>query len=198
MGIKSILSIPAMYRLFKYIITGTNHSKFVNQYVRPEKGDTILDIGCGPADILMYLPEVHYIGFDISQSYINAAIRKYKDRGTFFCGKVTADAVSDVNADIVLASGVLHHLNDQECEDLFTLAYNSLKKGGRLITLDGCYVEGQSRLARYIISKDRGQYVRQPQQYRELAVRIFSDVNTDISNDLIRIPYTHIIMECRK
>jgi cyclopropane fatty-acyl-phospholipid synthase-like methyltransferase len=197
MGIKSILNFPAIYRLFFYI-TGTNHAKFVNLFVRPQKDDTILDIGCGPADILKYLPDVRYIGFDISQSYINAAVRRYKDRGTFFCKTVTADAVSGVNADIVLASGVLHHLNDQECVDLFTLAYNSLKKGGRLITLDGCYIEGQPMLARYIVSKDRGQYIRKPQQYLELSEQIFSDVKSHVRMDLIRIPYTHIVMECHK
>jgi SAM-dependent methyltransferase len=87
MGIKSILNFPAIYRLFFYI-TGTNHAKFVNLFVRPQKDDTILDIGCGPADILKYLPDVRYIGFDISQSYINAAVRRYKDRGTFFCKTV--------------------------------------------------------------------------------------------------------------
>ena len=197
MGLKSILNFPAIYRLFFYI-TGTNHAKFVNLFVRPQKDDTILDIGCGPADILKYLPDVRYIGFDLSQSYIDAAVRRYKARGTFFCKMVTADAISGVKADIVLASGVLHHLSDQECIDLFTLAYNSLKTGGRLITLDGCYIEGQPRLARYILSKDRGLYVREPRQYLDLAERVFTDVISDVRMDLIRIPYTHIVMQCRK
>lgn len=197
MGVKLILNNPTIYSLF-CLITGFKYSKLVDFYIRPEKKDTIIDIGCGPADILRYLPEVNYIGFDISQSYIDAAVRRYKDRGAFYCKMLTADAISGVDADIVVAMGVLHHLDDQGCVDLFTLAYNSLKKDGRLITMDGCYVEGQSWLARYIISKDRGQFVRQQQQYLKLAERVFSDVTFNICNDLIRIPYTHIIMECRK
>lgn len=197
MGIKVILNNPAIYRLFSYIL-GSDHSKFVERYVRPKKNDIILDIGCGPADILKCLPEVKYIGFDINQAYIDAAKRRYNNRGTFYCKMVTADAISGVDADIVLAVGVLHHLNDQECLDLFSLAYSSLKKGGRLITLDGCFINGQSMLSRYIVSKDRGKFVRQQQQYRELAGLIFTDVAVNVVNDLIRIPYTHIIMECRK
>lgn len=181
-----------------YFMTGFKPSKFVERYIRPVNGNTILDIGCGPADILRYLPEANYIGFDISESYIDAAKRRYKDLGTFYCKMLTTDAISGVDADIVLAIGVLHHLNDDECEDLFTLAYSSLKEGGRLITLDPCYVKGQPKLTRYIISNDRGQFVRQQKQYLELAERVFSDVTVNICNDLLRIPYTHIIMECRK
>jgi cyclopropane fatty-acyl-phospholipid synthase-like methyltransferase len=197
MSIKTILNNSAIYSLFCFM-TGFNYSKFVDLYIRPVKNDTILDIGCGPADILRYLPEVNYIGFDISQSYIDAAVRRFKDRGAFYCKMLTTDAISGVDADIVVAMGVLHHLDDQGCVDLFTLAHNSLKKNGRLITMDGCYVEGQPWLARYIISKDRGQFVRQQQQYLELAKRVFSDVTANVCNDLIRIPYTHIIMQCRK
>lgn len=197
MCLKAILNSPSIYRMF-YLMTGFNPSKFVEQYIRPVKNNTILDIGCGPADILNYLPDVNYIGFDISKPYINAAERRYKGRGTFLCKMLTSDAVSGINADIVLAIGVLHHLDDQGCVDLFTLANNSLKKGGRLITLDPCFVETQSRLARYIISNDRGQFVRGQQQYQELAEQLFFNVTGHIKHDLLRIPFTHFVMECRK
>jgi hypothetical protein len=42
-------------------------------------------IGCGPADILDFLPAIDYIGFDANPKYIQEARKRYKDRGTFLC-----------------------------------------------------------------------------------------------------------------
>jgi hypothetical protein len=94
--------------------------------------------------------------------------------------------------------GILHHLDDGEALQLFHLAQTALKPGGRLITLDGVFVQKQSPCARYIISKDRGQNVRTQQGYLQLASQVFSTITTSIRHDLLRIPYTHIILECMK
>ncbi|RKZ63742.1 MAG: class I SAM-dependent methyltransferase, partial [Candidatus Parabeggiatoa sp. nov. 3] len=48
------------------------------------------------------------------------------------------------------------------------------------------------------ISKDRGQNVRTQEGYLELASQVFSNITTDIRHDLLRIPYTHFILECVK
>lgn len=74
-------------------------------------GDRLLDIGCGPADILAYLPEtVDYTGFDISERYIAAAQRRYGERGKFSVRPVSRIAEENGTYDIVIAIGVLHHL----------------------------------------------------------------------------------------
>jgi hypothetical protein len=84
-------------------------------------------------------------------------------------------------------------LNEEEAIALFEVAKSVLKPGGRLITFDGCYREGQSRIARFILSQDRGRFVRTKEEYERLAKRVFSQVQLDIYDDLARIPYTHII-----
>lgn len=72
--IRSILSMPAIYSLFRNLVGGDSFNKsVVKEYIRPRQGDRILDIGCGPGIIVPYLPEVEYIGFDASQEYIKAA-----------------------------------------------------------------------------------------------------------------------------
>ncbi|OQW90969.1 MAG: hypothetical protein BWK78_05800, partial [Thiotrichaceae bacterium IS1] len=83
-----------------------------------------------------------------------------------------------------------------EALQLFRLAQSALKPEGRLITLDGVYTNDQSRLARWIISKDRGQFVRTEEGYSLLARQVFSNNQIVIRHDLLWIPYTHIIMEC--
>ncbi len=196
--LRSILSIPAMYILFGWLIgSNSGRAAFVREYIRPKLGESILDIGCGPGDIVSHLPlGVEYVGFDASQPYIDAAKKRFGGRATFICERVNTAALEQ-RFDVVLALGILHHLNDAEALQLFRLAQSALKPEGRLITLDGVYTNDQSRLVRWIISKDRGQYVRDQEGYHSLANQVFKNTKVMIRHDLLRIPYTHIIMECQ-
>jgi predicted TPR repeat methyltransferase len=145
------------------------------------------------------MPLVDYVGFDMSARYIRAAQRRYSDRGRFECKKVTRDAIDDIGGfDLVLATGVLHHLTDAEAIELFALADASMKSTGRLVTFDGCFVAEQSRLSRYIVARDRGQYVRTNWEYERLARAVFQNVKATVRHDLLNIPYAHLILECRK
>jgi len=194
---KTFLSIPLFYTLFTKLIGGDFRQLFVNRYLKPVDEDKIFDIGCGTADIVQYLPDVHYIGIDISQKYIDYAKKHFGSKGTFLCQDFSTLHTNDMPPfDIVLAHGVLHHLNDKEALSLFSIAKSLLKNSGRLVTLDGCYTEDQRTFARFVLSKDRGKYVRTKEQYLRLAYKYFQNIDITIRHDLIRIPYTHIIMEC--
>jgi SAM-dependent methyltransferase len=135
----------------------------------------------------------------MNQAYIDYAKKRFGNRGKFLNQRVREGIVNELSLfdfDRVLAKGVLHHLNDDEAIQLFELARSALKHGGRLITFDGCYVKGQPWLTRLILSKDRGKYVRTKDEYLSLASNLFKDIQVSIHHDLIRIPYTHIIMDC--
>ena len=197
--IRSLLAVSALYQLFTRMIGGNARALYATHHIRPKNGDRVLDIGCGSADILSYLPHVEYVGLDMSRKYINAARKHFGTKGTFLTKKVSNDTMKKLSLsdfDIVLATAVLHHLNDDEAIQLFEIARSTLKPHGRLITLDGCYTKGQSWLRRFLLSKDRGRYVRTEDQYCALASGIFPDIKISIHHNLIRIPYTHIIMEC--
>lgn len=192
-----ILEFPNIYRLFCSIVGGNARSVYVKRYVRAMDGDSILDIGCGLGDVLEYLPRVEYLGFDMNRRYIKKAAQRFGDRGTFVCRKLSRELSQELPMfNIILATGILHHLDNIETEQLFELARSKLKPGGRLVTMDGCYMSGQSKMAAFILSKDRGKHVRTKDQYLNLASKFFKNVQTSICDDLIRIPYTYIIMEC--
>jgi SAM-dependent methyltransferase len=194
--IKEILGIPFAYTLAQKLVRGKGNYLFVTRYVKPEAGNRVLDIGCGPADILTQMPTVDYIGFDIDPKLIEAAKRKHGNRGQFFCAPVNERAISTLERfDLVLATGVIHHLVDDEALALFRLARNSLKPAGRLVTWDCCYVEGQSAFSRFLMSTDRGKFVRTRPEYEKLAGQIFPAVKSTIDHDLVRIPYPSIVME---
>ena len=160
----------------------------------------LLDIGCGPGKILDFLPlDIDYTGFDISEAYIEYANSNYSGRGTFHCGSVSEMLAKDLPAfDAAMARGVIHHLDDKGALELFQLAHKTLAPGGRLVTIDPCFLERQSPLAKFIISKDRGQKVRYPSEYKKLALEVFQEVKGEAIGNLLRIPYNHYLMECIK
>jgi SAM-dependent methyltransferase len=194
-----LLRLPAGYRLFRWLVGGESAWKiYLAEYVKPAPGDKILDIGCGPADVLNYLPAVNYTGLDISPEYIDSARKRFGAKGRFLCGDVGLTTIEGEQGtfDLVLATGVIHHLDDAQATKLFDLARLILRPAGRLVTYDGCYIPQQSRIARWLLAKDRGKFVRTREEYLRLAGARFSKVEPQLRHDLLRIPYTHLIMRC--
>jgi len=158
----------------------------------------VLDIGCGPADILEYLPAVNYWGFDISVAYIQHATSRFGAKGKFSCKMLTEEDLKELPAfDLVLALGLLHHLDDDAALALLNIAHNALKPGGRLVTIDPCLEAGQNPIARYLILKDRGQNVRTREGYAALVSTVFPEYRLEVRHSAW-IPYTHCIMECTR
>lgn len=200
-----LLALPALYSLLQYVLAGRYKERYVESFIRPIEGMRVLDVGCGPGDIVAYLPAaVEYVGFDISASYIEAARRRFEGRKgrpkcEFFCGALTNAALDNFDKfDVVTANSVLHHLVNDEAASLFVLAKKVLRPSGRLITLDPCYVENQSLISHFLLSRDRGKFIRTEDQYRTLASKTFPQIMTTVLYDLLRVPYTNIVMECTK
>lgn len=200
-GLRAVLSLPEVYSLFRWLVLDERRQReYVKEYLRPRSGQRVLDIGCGPADVLGCMPEgLEYEGFDLSEQYIEQARRRWGSRGTFRCARVDEATLERPGAyDLVLSHGVLHHLEDGDASALFRLARRALRPGGRLVTTDPCYVPGQSPAARYVISKDRGRNVRDAAGYVRIARGVFSEIEEHVRHDLLRIPYTHLVLVCTR
>ena len=159
---RSILAFPSVYEFFQGLI-GAHRSRAecMELYIRPKASDRILDCGCGPGILVDYLPAVDYVGIDIDEKYIAAARGRYGDRATFRLGSVGHETIHEEDHyDLVLAWGLLHHLDDDQASEFLHLARRCLKPTGRLVTADGCYTDDQSRTARYLLGSDRGSHVR--------------------------------------
>jgi len=200
-GIRSILSHPAMYNFTQNILGVKQARKTLAQEYLPKKpGLKILDIGCGTAELLEFLPEdVQYVGFDASAEYIAQAKQRFAHRGDFFAELVQRAHLEDLGTfDVVISFGVLHHLDDPEAATLFEIASQALSHGGSIITIDPCFTPGQSPIARWLIEHDRGQNVRDEQTYRQLAKPFFSAISSTPRHDMLRLPYTYLFMTCTK
>ena len=200
-GLKAVFTAPALYSLFQRAIGATYARQwFIRQCLRPRAGDKIIDIGCGPGETIELLPNTKYIGIDISESYISEANRRYGDSAIFLHG--TAESCFDDerlrDADLVMCFGVLHHLEDSEVQQLFEFARHHLKSGGRFVGLEPCYLAHQSRASTWIMSRDRGRNVRSEQAWKSLLIPGFSSAATSVLTGLIRLPYTHVVLEGHK
>lgn len=196
-GIRSLLGLSWAYQAFFDVIGGPKRNRvLVREYIFPKPGDRILDIGSGPGTIVPYFQDVKYVGVDGSAEYIEQARRRYPGL-EFVCQRVSEYHPAEKNCfDIVLALGILHHLDDLEAASLFQLAYETLKPGGRLVTLDGVRTDGQSGLVKYLLRHDRGRFVRREEEYLAIARKAFPEARSQVRHDLLRIPYSHVILTC--
>lgn len=198
-GVRAILSHPLVYSSFQLLMGAHKVRKnFVAEFVQPFKGMKVLDLGCGPADILGYLPDVNYHGFDISDHYIGRARKEFGNRGEFYCRELNMADLEELPLfDAVLAIGLLHHLDDAVAVDVMRLAFQALKPGGKFLTIDPCLDPGQNRVARFLVRNDRGRNVRDRTGYESIAKAVFESSRTEIRHKAW-IPYTHCFMECQK
>jgi len=199
-GFHAIFSHPGIYNLAQRMVGAEKARRvLVRDFFPCMEGKRMLDIGCGTAEILHHLPEnMDYAGFDASEAYIAEAERRFAARGSFRAERVREATLENMEPfDLVLAFGLLHHLEDDEADALFRLAAAALNPGGKFITIDPVYTDGQNALARWIISKDRGQNIRMAETSSALAANHFEQVTATIRHNLLYIPYSHAILECR-
>jgi SAM-dependent methyltransferase len=197
-GIRAMLSHPRVYDTLQNLMGAEQgRARNVRDHVRPFPGMRILDLGCGTAGILSALPtDITYVGYDMSPAYIAAARKRFGDRGSFHCRLLEQAEVATFEPfDLVLGTGVLHHLDDATARQFMTIASSALKPGGRIYTVDPCYAPGQNPIARFLISRDRGQHVRDVEGYRALARGLAAEVTGRLVHRAW-IPYTRWHMEC--
>ena len=190
-----ILSYRKTYSaLMRLLASPRSGSVLVHEYIKPQSGQSFLDVGCGPASILDLLPDIFYVGLDLNENYINHATDKYGAKGTFICAGV--DQLNDYGLktfDRIIILGVMHHLDDSQLIKLMTSLKNRLNHGGVLITFDVAFEDRQNLVAKLLAKNDRGKFVRTKEQYLKFIEISFKVQQADLRRDLLRVPYTHLL-----
>jgi SAM-dependent methyltransferase len=190
-----LLRNPTLYD-FVQRIAGSDRVRreFVGQYMRPDKGDRILDLGCGTGDLLACMTDISYVGIDLNEDYIATARDRYPERGTFLVGDATEfyDQVTGP-FDIIVAFGLLHHLDDRGASALVSAAPGLLISGGRFLAVDPCFDPTQNAIQRWMVSRDRGRAVRSPEGYRKLFPSNFT-VEHAVRHNWGNIPWSYCVL----
>ena len=201
-GLRKLLTNPSLYVVFQRLLGGNGVGRFLaDGFWKLRGGETIVDIGCASGFVLDYMPDdVKYYGVDISKEYIDAAHKKFSTRGTFFLGTardlLTNKDIPLGKVDLVTCNGLLHHLTDDEAIEVLDIAKQLLKPNGKLVCLEATFLTRQTRLSKRMVSMDRGRYVRSEQEWKDLIGKSFYSYSTSVVTGLIRIPYTHIVIQC--
>jgi SAM-dependent methyltransferase len=198
-GSYRLITIPSIYKLLMFSLGADKAiTRYVEEVLQPKVGMKMLDVGCGPANVLAYLPPVDYTGIDLNEKHIAYARQRYGDRGRFIVGNAADDLKQQEKTfDLINVSALLHHLDDGEAISLFTSLKRLLKADGRIVTFDNVWLPGQRAAVKLINRLDSGINIRTPEGYLGLLNGLGFDIETRVFHDLLRIPYDHFIMIAR-
>lgn len=193
---RQILGRPEVYQLYQVAggFFGARLKAF-RDYVDFTRVRRVFDIGCGPGHIVNHIPPgIDYIGFDTEARYIDFANAKWRGRGRFVSDPFDRCAVEAYGRpDLILMNGVLHHMDDATAAQVVRDAADALTDDGQFFALDGCFRPGQSPIARYLLRKDRGAYVREAAGYEGIVRQAFPKTRVFVRDDLSWTPYTFAI-----
>ncbi len=152
-GIYKILSIPKVYSFIQWLFYHARTRSYFHELIGVTEGKKILEVGCGPGDLVLKFPNSEYVGIDISQKYIDNANNRFGKLGRFYC--VSVDEIEKIDItkiDIVIIKAVLHHLSDEQISDMLEKLKNIMNPGGVLITLDCTFCPKQNPISRMFVS----------------------------------------------
>ena len=120
------------------------HCVHVCEIIQP--GDTVLDLGCGPANQMSMIaglnPDANFVGLDLSEEMLDQAKEMVRETDlgnvTLRHGDITnLEGINDASVDAVYSTVVLHHLADTaQLEKTLYHANRVLKPGGGIYIAD--------------------------------------------------------------
>lgn len=202
MKIADVFNNARLYELFQFWIGRRGLSEIVHhKIIKPQGVKKILDFGCGIGYHSTEFPNSEYLGIEPLQGCVDKANKMFKNsKNSFILGDhTTLKSIPDSSFDLIIAIGVLHHINDSIFDEFIRESHRILKSGGRLTTLDPVYHKNQSLISKWVVSRDRGNWVRNVDGYLGPIRKMYRQEPTHkIYTNLLKIPYDHISIECIK
>ena len=200
--IYKILENPIIYDFYQNLVSTKNMWNTVfKSFIDTSEDLIVLDCGCGTSKYRELIDTKKYIGLDFNSSYIEEARSKFP-KDTFKVADLTKLQTKDYEkVDRIILLGIIHHLDDNESRVLIDKLYNLLTENGVIYTLDPLFVSVEKtsdRIANFIASKDRGQYVREEKEYLKLFSNKIKKIDKTVFNNLLRVPFYHLGLSVRK
>ncbi len=174
---RSLLGHPFVYDHVRPRVVGGIDMRPLYDLLTADARRVVLDVGCGTGDALKYLTHFDgYLGIDTDPVAIDAARSRYATvpNVRFECRQLEESDVRDFAPTGVVLGGVLHHLTNEEAEEVLRLVAGS-KRLVRIVTADIVFVPGRF-FNNLLAMLDRGRHCRHPDGYAAIARHAGLDV----------------------
>lgn len=176
---------PRLYNFIQLVIDGNLYKKIVEYFPDFIERKSVLDLGCGTAQIITYLKPEKYLGLDANNKYLEYARKKFKNKTHVFkVGDLRNLRLPGKGFDLVFIMNVFHHLDNEIVNNVL----GKLKKWGKYkyIVIVDCQPVGVLRkLIEYL---DAGSYSRRLQSLDNLIMKHFK---IDNKNDILNLTRTY-------
>jgi ubiquinone/menaquinone biosynthesis C-methylase UbiE len=138
-------------------------------------GKSILEVGCSVGTSSGRIVDMRrnaFHGIDIVARYVRLAARRYP-QGQFHVMDARAMTFDDRSFDIVIFSGVLHHMADDVVISSFKEVRRVLRPDGVVLLAEPVYTPAR-RISTLLLNLDRGRHIRSAEGY----ARLFSGFET--------------------
>lgn len=202
MKIAQVFDNAKLYEIFQSVVDRRETQEIIrNEILKPDQITNVLDFGCGIGYHSELFKSAHYLGIEPLEACIAVANRRYaSSRVEFELGDhLSMKALPDNSFDLVIAIGVLHHIDNEIFGEFIQEAFRILTPGARFTSFDPVFHSEQSKISEWVVKQDRGGWVRTEADYMGVIGRTFQGVvETKIYSNLLRIPYDHIAIHAFK
>lgn len=157
----TVLNHPGIFDIFLKLFGDRKiHKKVIKGELNIQKKNRVLDIGCGTGDLALMFPAESYTGIDCDKNYVDFARKKYSRN---FLTMNAADLkFADDYFDIILVSGLFHHIPDETLQRVLLEIKRVIKPSGRALFFEVTYLNRGDSIFKELIRKaDRGKYIRE-------------------------------------
>lgn len=133
-------ALTPFYGHFMTVFFKRHYSKLA-QLIQLKPGERLLDVGCGPGNLLQLIQKKHpknkLVGLDVDPDSLKIA-QKNLPQTTFHESSAIKIPEPDASFNVVTSTLMFHHLKTDEKKQMLKEVYRVLKPGGQFYLFDFC------------------------------------------------------------
>lgn len=165
-------------RLFEFIANlfyNNEVKSAIRNAVSPAQDLAILDAPCGTGTLTPLCLPSQYAGIDLDADRVASAKERYAGVGSFSVADAANLDFPDTSFDVILASGLFHHLDDATVLRVLAEFSRVLKPRGRFVVFEAIWPVNRLNVPGYVLRRmDKGKFVRHAAEYEVMFKQYFA------------------------